>query len=207
VSAHTTGAFRVLAHGGPVTGRMRYIANINVLCTAFEDGDARWEIVDFLPRIGAGTGRYDTPLEMCRIVRPLAGTPRLRIDFAPRPNYARDRGDLLVTQHGIEVLGAGGPLHLYSNVPGDYIVATREIPLREPMYFMLAWPRARAAAAHRRSPRVHDAARQHGRAPRRRRRPAAQGAGPPAAREAAEVAPGRCADDRRRARASLLAPG
>jgi hypothetical protein len=43
------------------------------------------------------------------------------IDFSPRPDYARAAGRLLATQHGVEVLGAGAPMHLYSNVPGDHI--------------------------------------------------------------------------------------
>nr|HEX4315299.1 glycoside hydrolase family 15 protein [Kofleriaceae bacterium] len=133
------GTFRVLSQSGPVCGIARYVTNTNVLRTEFTDGDAKWEVIDFLPRVGKGAGRYDCPLEVCRIVRPLAGTPRLRIEFEPRPDYARTAGKLLVTQYGVDVLDAGAPIHLFTNLPGDFIAQRTELSLREPIYFMLSY--------------------------------------------------------------------
>jgi GH15 family glucan-1,4-alpha-glucosidase len=133
------GTFRFIARDRAVSGSARYMTNTNVLRTEFVDGDARWEVIDFLPRIGRGTGRYDCPLELCRIVRPLAGTPRLRVDFQPRPDYANASGRLLVTQYGVDVLDAAAPIHLFANVPGDFIAQRTEFSVREPLYFMLVY--------------------------------------------------------------------
>src|SRR5262249_49339394 len=121
------------------TGRASYLQNTNVLRTEFTEGDARWEIIDFAPRVPRGGGRFDTPLDVIRLVRPLAGTPRIRVDFRPRPSYGRAHGQLLVTQHGVDVLDAGAPMHLYSNIAGDHIAGGHEVPLRSPVYFVLSY--------------------------------------------------------------------
>ena len=133
------GQFRFLVGGEPVRGRASYLPNTNVLRTEVATGDARFEVIDFAPRIPEGGGRFETPLDLVRVIRPLAGTPRVTIDFSPRPDYARAPGRLLATQHGVEVLDAGAPLHLYSNVPGDHICGKVEIAIRRPAYFQLTY--------------------------------------------------------------------
>jgi GH15 family glucan-1,4-alpha-glucosidase len=135
------GQFRFLVGGEPVCGRASYLPNTNVLRTEIDTGDARFEVIDFAPRIPEGRGRFETPLDLVRVIRPLAGTPRVTIDFSPRPDYGRAAGRLLVTQHGVEVLDAGAPMHLYSNVPGDHICGKAEIAIRRPAYFLLTYGR------------------------------------------------------------------
>ena len=133
------GRFRFLAGGEPVRGRASYLPNTNVLRTEIEAGEARWEVIDFAPRIPQAGGRFETPLDVVRLVRPIAGAPRIAIDFSPRPDYGRAPGRLLATQHGVEVLDAGAPMHLYTNVPGDHICGKAEIALRHPLYFRLSY--------------------------------------------------------------------
>jgi GH15 family glucan-1,4-alpha-glucosidase len=139
LDAQRGGRFQFLGHDGPIQGRASYLPNTNVLSTEFVSGENRWQVIDFVPRIPQGGGRFDVPLEVVRIVRPIAGTPRLTIDFSPRPNYGREHGRLLATQHGVEVLDADAPMHLYSNVPGDHICGRAEIAVRHPLYFLLAY--------------------------------------------------------------------
>jgi GH15 family glucan-1,4-alpha-glucosidase len=133
------GRFQIRAGGEAVRGRASYLPNTNVLRTEVTAGEARWEVIDFAPRIPEAGGRFSTPLDLVRIVRPLAGNPRIVIDFSPRPDYGRAPGRLLATQHGVEVLDAGAPLHLYTNVPGDHICGKAEIALRHPLYFRLSY--------------------------------------------------------------------
>jgi GH15 family glucan-1,4-alpha-glucosidase len=133
------GRFQFLGNGESIQGHAHYLPNTNVMRTEFAAGDARWEVIDFAPRIPQGGGRFETPLEVVRIIRPLAGTPRVTIDFSPRPDYGRAQGRLLATQHGVEVLDAGAPMHLYSNVPGDHICGKTEIAVRHSLYFLLTY--------------------------------------------------------------------
>src|SRR5580692_10744747 len=139
------GVFRFLAGRERLTGRPGYVPNTNVLRTEFEAGDARWEVIDFAPRAMHAGGVIHCPHELVRIVRPLAGTPRITVEFDPRPDYGRVQCRTIATAQGVEVLDHSAPLHLYSNVPGDQIFGRLEIAVRHPLYFMLAY-------GHRSSP-------------------------------------------------------
>jgi GH15 family glucan-1,4-alpha-glucosidase len=134
------GTFRFLHGERELRGSLRYLANTNVLSTRFEADGSVWEVLDYAPRIPDGLG-VRVPLEIVRIVRPIAGHPRLRVDFDPRPDYARARVELRETTHGIEVLGASAPLHLATNVPCPYVLARREFVLNRPAYFVLTYGR------------------------------------------------------------------
>jgi GH15 family glucan-1,4-alpha-glucosidase len=133
------GVFRIRAGHERIEGRGGYVPNTNVLRTEFSSGDARWEVIDFAPRIFHGGGRVDAPHELVRIVRPISGTPRITIELDPRPDYGRVHAQMIATMHGVEILGAGAPLHLYSNVPGDQICGRIEVVVRRPLYFVLTY--------------------------------------------------------------------
>ena len=140
LDAHRGGTFRVLYGDHEVRGHLRYVANTNVLTTRFEVDDCVWEIVDYAPRIPEGLG-VRVPLEIVRIVRPIAGHPKLRIDFDPRPDYARAAVEMRETTHGIEVLGGPAPLQLCTNLPCPYVLSRREFVLTKPIYFVVTYGR------------------------------------------------------------------
>src|SRR5258708_24650004 len=84
LDAKNGGTFRFLSRDHEVRGALRYLPNTNVLSTRFDDGDYAWEVIDFAPRIPDGLS-VRVPIEVVRIVRPLRGEPRIRVDFDPRP--------------------------------------------------------------------------------------------------------------------------
>jgi alpha,alpha-trehalase len=134
------GTFRFLVAGAPIKAeRAEYIVNTNVLRSEFAADGSRWEVLDFAPRMLGPSARVEAPLEIVRLVRPLAGSPRFAVDFRPCPDYARETGELRTTPHGVEVTGAGAPLHLYTNVTGDRVCGRTEITVREPLYFVLSY--------------------------------------------------------------------
>ena len=134
------GTFRILHGEHEVRGSLHYLRNTNVLTTRFEADGCAWEVIDYAPRVPEGLS-VRVPLEIVRIVRPLAGNPRLRVDFDPRPDYARAHPQLRETSHGVEVLGGDSPLHLTTNLPCPYILAKREFVLTRPVYFSLCYGR------------------------------------------------------------------
>jgi GH15 family glucan-1,4-alpha-glucosidase len=140
LDAKRGGTFRVLSGERELRGTLRYLPNTNVLSTTFQDEGGAWEVIDFAPRIPEGLG-VRVPMEIVRVVRPLAGSPKLRVDFDPRPDYARVEPRLRETTHGIEVLGGTVPLHLTSNLPCPYLLARREFVLNRPVYFVLTYGR------------------------------------------------------------------
>jgi GH15 family glucan-1,4-alpha-glucosidase len=146
------GVFRCLHAGQEITGRMEYVPNTNVVATVFETDGGTYEVVDFAPRIPEGLGMH-VPIEIVRLVRPLVGTPRISVDFDPRPDYARAKVSMRETACGLEVCGGAVPLHLHTNVPIPYVLAKRDFALVSPVWFVLSYgPRpaapTRAAVQH-----------------------------------------------------------
>ncbi|HEX6164318.1 MAG TPA: trehalase-like domain-containing protein, partial [Vicinamibacterales bacterium] len=124
----------------PVDGwrsRAAYVRNTNVMRTEIEAADGRFEIYDFAPRTMSGM-HIEAPVEICRLLVPLAGTPRVRVRFDPRPDYARAKVEVVPAPHGIEVVG--GPLRLYlsTNVPVPYVLDGSAIRIDKPTYFSLS---------------------------------------------------------------------
>ncbi len=138
LDAEKGGVFRFLARDREIRGVQHYVPNTNVLITRFEDADAAWEVVDFAPRLPDGWG-VRAPIEVVRIVRPIRGRPRLRVDFDPRPDYARATPEVVETTSGLAVYGGGCPLILASDVPVPYILGRREFTLDKPAYFVLRY--------------------------------------------------------------------
>ncbi len=60
--------------------QMEYIRNTNVLRTRVEAPDGVYDLFDYAPRVPAGLG-LDAPLEIHRLVLPVAGNPTLRDSF------------------------------------------------------------------------------------------------------------------------------
>ncbi len=140
LDARRGGTFRVLSGEDEIRGELAYLPNTNVLRTRFErDGDA-WEVIDFAPRIPDGLG-VRVPLEIVRLIRPLAGRPKLRVDFDPRPDFARALVEVRETTDGLEVLGGSAPLSLSTNLPCPYILSKREFVLTRPLHFVLTYGR------------------------------------------------------------------
>jgi GH15 family glucan-1,4-alpha-glucosidase len=114
-----------------------YVRNTNVLRTEIETADGRLEIYDFAPRLMQGL-KVDAPIEICRLVRPISGTPRLRVHFDPRPDYARAQVEVVPAGQGLEVVGGPTRLYLATNVPAPYVMEERAIRIDRPTFFSLS---------------------------------------------------------------------
>lgn len=137
------GTWRILHGDQEVAGKLQYIPNTNVLRTVFEHDGASWEVIDFAPRLPDGLG-VQAPIEVVRLLRPLGGEPRLRIDFDPRPDYGRTPVRLIESADSIVVEGAPDPLFLYTDLPLLYITGRREFVLDRPVCCVLTYGRRAA---------------------------------------------------------------
>jgi GH15 family glucan-1,4-alpha-glucosidase len=150
LDAKRGGTFRILSRDREIRGALRYLPNTNVLSTRFDDGDCAWEVIDFAPRIPDGL-TVRVPIEIVRILRPIRGEPRIRVDFDPRPDYARVTPELRPTTGGIEVVGGSVPMHLTTTIPVPYVLAKREIALTDTAVFIVSYGnerRGEAVVAH-----------------------------------------------------------
>lgn len=132
------GTWRFLCEGEAVEGTMRYVHNTNVLVTRFEHGDCAWDLFDFAPLLPEGL-RQKAPRRLTRYVAPVKGTPRLTMEFEPKPDYARAEVRLVPGPVGLELEGAGEPLHLFSNVPAPFLATGQPFLLDRPRYFGLVY--------------------------------------------------------------------
>jgi GH15 family glucan-1,4-alpha-glucosidase len=134
------GSFRILHGGAEVTGKLGYVPNTNVVTCRFEADGTAWEVVDFAPRIPEGLS-VRVPIEIVRVVRPLVGHPSLRVDFDPRPDYARAAVEVLESEGALEVRGGAAPLFLSTDLPLSYVTGRRDFVLTQPVYFVLSYAR------------------------------------------------------------------
>ena len=102
--------------------------------TEVEMADGAIEIYDFAPRFLQGL-KVDAPIELCRLLRPLSGTPRVRVHFDPRPDYGRASVEVVAAGTGLEVVGGPTRLHLASNVPAPYLQDESSIRIDRPTFF------------------------------------------------------------------------
>ncbi len=114
-----------------------YVRNTNVVRTEVTCADGRFEILDFAPRILDGY-RVDAPVEICRLLRPLEGTPLVQVRFDPRPDYSRAGIEVVVAGDGLEVVGGPTRLYLTSNVPAPYIIDGTPFRVDRPRFFSLS---------------------------------------------------------------------
>ncbi|MFO6431527.1 glycoside hydrolase family 15 protein [Erythrobacter sp. W302b] len=122
---------------GQVRATQEYIRNTPILVTRLEaeDGSAV-EVLDFCPRY-EGKGRMYRPVAISRIVRPVAGSPRIRVVLRPMRDYG---AALAETTHGsnhIRYLVGPQALRLSTDVPVGYVLEQRVFRLEQDMHFFL----------------------------------------------------------------------
>jgi len=132
------GTFRILADLEEIRGSLAYIRNTNVLISRFEHGDAAWEVIDFAPRMPAGL-RCHAPTSIVRLVRPVRGAPRVRVDFDPHPDYARAQCEVWERSRALEVRWPGGLMSLQTSLPLSYVTRKQLFVLDRPQWFVLSW--------------------------------------------------------------------
>ena len=123
-----------------------YVRNTNVMRTEVETSDGAFEVLDFAPRLMNGL-KVDAPIEICRLVRPLSGTPRVRVHFDPRPDYARACVETVASGPGLEITGGPTRLYLATNVSPPYLQDGTPIRIDRPTFFVLSSGKAPSIAS------------------------------------------------------------
>jgi GH15 family glucan-1,4-alpha-glucosidase len=120
-----------------VSASQEYIRNTPILVTRLEAADgSAIEILDFCPR-HERQGRMYRPVAITRIVRPVAGNPRLRVVLRPMRDYG---AALAETTHGtnhIRYLVGPQALRLSTDAPVGYILEGRTFRVEQDTHFFL----------------------------------------------------------------------
>jgi GH15 family glucan-1,4-alpha-glucosidase len=114
-----------------------YVRNTPVLRTVMTATDgARIAIVDFAPRHARHSRTY-RPLAFGRIVRPLAGSPRIRVRLRPAADWGRRRAAFTSGSNHIRYLCTDVTFRLTTDCPVSHILNERSFRLERPLAFFM----------------------------------------------------------------------
>ncbi|MBI5067528.1 MAG: glycoside hydrolase family 15 protein [Deltaproteobacteria bacterium] len=130
------GRFRVAPASG-AQGVSRYLTNTNVLETTFEDADGAFRVVDFAPRFEL-YDRSFRPTQLFRVVEPLRGHPRIRVECDPRMGWSKRVPPALQGSNHVRFEGFPAPLRLTTDVPVSYL-GGQPFALTGRRHLVLAW--------------------------------------------------------------------
>jgi GH15 family glucan-1,4-alpha-glucosidase len=131
------GVFAVEAVGAADV-HQEYIENTNVLRTVFAGSAGSFELIDYAPRFL----QYDRPFKpsmFVRVIRPLAGDPRVRVRCSPTWDYGRATVSSWRASNHIEYTGLPAPVRLTTNVPLSYVEEQRPFLLERDHHLVLTW--------------------------------------------------------------------
>jgi len=114
-----------------------YLRNTPILRTEVADEQgARLEIIDFCPRYRQ-FGRLYRPLAFVRLIRPIQGTPRIRIKLRPTVNYGEAPAGTTIGSNHMRYVGGETTLRLTTDGPVSHVCDERLFRLEEPIALFL----------------------------------------------------------------------
>lgn len=130
------GHFAIRPASGAV-GAQAYVANTNVLETIFEDQNGAFRVFDFAPRFDQ-YGRSFRPTQLHRIVEPISGLPRIRVECEPRLGWSKAEPIRVQGSNHIRFEGFPAQLRLTTDVPLSYLQG-QPFALTGRRHFVLTW--------------------------------------------------------------------
>lgn len=122
---------------GVVETTQTYLRNTPVLVTRHIDTDGNTvEITDFAPRFKRN-GRMYRPTAFVRIVRPLSGSPRIRVRLRPARNWGASRAERTLGSNHIRYLIEDGVMRLSTTAPVGWVEEERLFRVERPLHFFL----------------------------------------------------------------------
>lgn len=122
---------------GAASARQYYRHNTAILVTEVTDKDGNTiEITDFAPRF-TQRERMFQPMTLVRRVRPVEGTPRIRIRMRPGFNYGAEPPTITRGSNHVRYVHSGLALRLTTNAPVTYMLDETVFNLTRPVSFIL----------------------------------------------------------------------
>jgi GH15 family glucan-1,4-alpha-glucosidase len=130
------GEWRIMLDG-QVSAEQSYLRNTPILVTRLKDADGGIaEIFDFCPRFER-SGRMYRPVAFVRIVRPVSGTPRLRVALNPAVGWGAADAERTSGTNHIRYLLKPQPLRLTTDAPVGRVLDGRFFRLERAHHFFL----------------------------------------------------------------------
>jgi alpha,alpha-trehalase len=114
----------------------------NILKTRFEDGENKFEVIDFMPRFRNENGEIYNPPELIRYIHLISGKPSYSVIYDPKLNYGGSKIKTDIDRHYIKSYTLNGTyesIYLYSDLPKTKIVNQEEITIEGDHFFLLSY--------------------------------------------------------------------
>lgn len=134
-NAPDQGAFAIELHE-QTDSEQAYLPNTAILRTVLHNSHGSVEILDFVPRY-MSRGRPYRPQVLMRRVRPLSGTPRIRVRVRPAFDYGATAPVLTHGSNHIRYVGPKSTVRLTTDAPIDFIRDETFFNLHEPLSMVL----------------------------------------------------------------------
>jgi GH15 family glucan-1,4-alpha-glucosidase len=120
----------------------KYLKRTNVLCTEFRSLEGTFEVIDFMPRYKLIDNDYFAPAEIYRYIKHISGTPKFRVRYYPKFNYAREDVANITEDNHIRTYSKVNPtncMYLYTSLNFSDILNSEEISLTEHKFILLSY--------------------------------------------------------------------
>lgn len=119
------------------TVEQHYRRNTPILVSRMTDANgSAIEVIDFCPRFER-LGRTYRPVAYVRIVRPVAGSPRIRMRLRPTRSWGDAAVERTSGSNHIRFLLEGMQLRLTTNAPVGQLMDERSFRVERPLYFFM----------------------------------------------------------------------
>lgn len=119
-----------------------YVKDTSILKTTFLSQKASFEVYDFLPRYLKKDKSYHTPPELIRYLKVTKGTPKLKVDFNPKLEYALGNTEIFIKENfivGLTEADEFDTLFLYTSLDKEAVANSNEISLTKDAFFLLSY--------------------------------------------------------------------
>lgn len=134
---HENGGAFSIGSANRKPGVQRYLPNTNVLETRFESDDGAFRVLDFAPRFVLFERSF-RPTKLIRIVEPLTGSPRIRVQCDPVLGWTKERPSRQSGSNHLCFRGYEDELRLTTDAPLSYMDG-EAFALTDRKHFVLSW--------------------------------------------------------------------
>ena len=135
------GSFQILCDNS-YSITQKYVDNTCILMTKFDNGSDAFELLDYMPRFQKENGVYYAPPEICRILKLVKGSPKLKVLYDPRLVYSigrtnnYEKNDFIVSVVNEERYDT---LYLYTDLNKKNILECSEISLDRDYFLAISY--------------------------------------------------------------------
>ncbi len=121
---------------GMVRHESQYLRNTAIVSTTLFDAAGNVvRITDFAPRF-RHYGRNFRPAQLCRLIEPVSGVPRITLRMRPTHSYGRPRRAIAGSNH-IRYPGGADAIRLTTDAPLSYVLRETPFALTRPMSLVM----------------------------------------------------------------------